>query len=163
MSTFSPWPAFEKKVHKVQEWFGSRYIVNSHGLAWAKWISTIVVFHKRAQSLTVLPLSCSFLSGYEVVKLSLIKFILSWVDDAERVTRLTIWNLESIWNSSREQKEHKGIPLSERGFWHDWHGIGSLSSQSDRSVACAYLIFLACSCSHVVCFLRNYLLWPPLF
>ena len=33
-------------------------IVNSHGLAWAKWTSTIMVFHKRGESLTVLPFSC---------------------------------------------------------------------------------------------------------
>ena len=33
-------------------------IVNSHGLTWAKWTSTIVVFHKRGHSLMVLPFSC---------------------------------------------------------------------------------------------------------
>ena len=54
MSSFSHWLAFEKKVHKIQKWFGYRYIVNSHGLAWAKWTPTIVAFHKRGQSLTVL-------------------------------------------------------------------------------------------------------------
>ena len=25
MSSFSPSPTFEKKVHKIQEWFGYRY------------------------------------------------------------------------------------------------------------------------------------------
>ena len=33
-------------------------IVNSHGMAWAKWTSTILVFHTRGQSLTVLPIFC---------------------------------------------------------------------------------------------------------
>ena len=33
-------------------------IVNSHGLAWAKWTSIIIVLHNRGQSLTVLPFSC---------------------------------------------------------------------------------------------------------
>ena len=55
MSSFNPWPAFEKKVPKIQERFG---IVNNHGLAWAKWTTTIIVFHSKGQSLTVLPFSC---------------------------------------------------------------------------------------------------------
>ena len=60
MSSFSPWPAFEKKVHKIHEWFGYRY-----GLAWAKWTSTIVVFHKRErQSLMVLPFSCYWITQW---------------------------------------------------------------------------------------------------
>ena len=46
MSSFSPWPKFEKKVHEIQEGLVIG-IVDSHGLAWAKWTSTIVVFHKR--------------------------------------------------------------------------------------------------------------------
>ena len=33
-------------------------IVNSHGLAWVKWTITIIVFHKKRQSLTVLLFSC---------------------------------------------------------------------------------------------------------
>ena len=57
MSSFNPWPIFEKKVHKIQERFD---IVNSHGLAWAKWTSIIVVFHSKGQSLTVLPFSCFY-------------------------------------------------------------------------------------------------------
>ena len=56
MRNFNPWPAFEKKVPKIQEMFG---IVNNHGLAWAKWTTIIVVFHSKGQSLTVLPFSCS--------------------------------------------------------------------------------------------------------
>ena len=33
-------------------------MVNSHGLTWAKWKSTIIIFHKRRQSLTVLLFFC---------------------------------------------------------------------------------------------------------
>ena len=33
-------------------------IVNSHGLAWAKWIATIVVFHRKGQSRRVVLFSC---------------------------------------------------------------------------------------------------------
>ena len=33
-------------------------IVNSHEMARAKWTTTIVVFHKKEQSLMVLPFSC---------------------------------------------------------------------------------------------------------
>ena len=33
-------------------------IINSHGLAWAKYTTTIVIFHKKGQNLTVLPFSC---------------------------------------------------------------------------------------------------------
>ena len=59
MSSCNPWPAFEKKVHKIQERFG---IVSSHGLAWAKWRATNVVSHSKGQSLTVLPFSCFSIS-----------------------------------------------------------------------------------------------------
>ena len=58
MSSFNPWPAFEKNVHKIQEMFG---IVNSHGLAWAKCTTTIIVFRSKGQSLTILPFSCFIL------------------------------------------------------------------------------------------------------
>ena len=33
-------------------------IVNSHGLAWAKWTAALVVFYGKGQSLTVLPFAC---------------------------------------------------------------------------------------------------------
>ena len=59
MSSFNPWSTFEKKVHKIQERF-CYSVVNSHRLAWcAKWTTTVVVFHKKWQSFTVLPFSCS--------------------------------------------------------------------------------------------------------
>ena len=37
-------------------------IRNSHGLAWAKWITIIIVFHNTWQSLTVLPFSCTYIA-----------------------------------------------------------------------------------------------------
>ena len=77
MSSFNPWPAFEKKVHKIQERIG---IVNSHGLAWAKWTTTIVVFHSTGQSLTVLPFS----SYLEVVT----KILISFDESVENASKL---------------------------------------------------------------------------
>ena len=48
--------------------------MNNHGLAWAKWTTTIVVFHSKEQSLAVLPFSC-----FEANVLS----VLIWHDDSK--------------------------------------------------------------------------------
>ena len=56
MRSFSPWPAFEKKLHKIQEMFGFRYN-KQPWLARAKWRTTTVIFHIKAHNLTDLPYS----------------------------------------------------------------------------------------------------------
>jgi len=65
----SGWLVFQHKITEIilhsgslawkswQELLAS--IVNSHELARATWIATIVVFHKKEQGPTILPFSCS--------------------------------------------------------------------------------------------------------
>ena len=59
MSSFSPWSTFARRCTKPKKGLVIG-IVNSHELVWAKWIATVIVFHSKGQSFTVLPFSCFF-------------------------------------------------------------------------------------------------------